>query len=96
MNPQCIYALHDNTTANRELAKSENPGASIGDIGKVLGAMWAGLSKEEKQTWTDAAAAARGNTGVETESSEDEGNGDSKQNGTDDVAEPQNKNDIEA
>lgn len=59
-------------TANRELAKSENPGASFGDIGKVLGVMWGGLSASEKQTWLDAAAAGAQN-GNETESSADDG-----------------------
>ena len=58
-------------TANRELAKSENPGASFGDIGKVLGVMWGGLSAAEKQTWMDAAAAGAQDAN-ETESSADE------------------------
>ena len=57
-------------TANRELAKSENPGAAFTDIGKVLGAMWNGLSEQEKQTWKDAATGAA--AGGETESSEGE------------------------
>lgn len=65
------------TQANRELAKTENPGAAFADIAKVLGVMWNGLSEDEKKTWKDAAAATGGgDDGADTESGDEQADDD--------------------
>lgn len=33
---------------NREKAKTKNPSASFGELGKMLGVMWSNLSDKEK------------------------------------------------
>jgi len=40
----------------REDTKSENPDATFGELGKILGSKWSGLSEEEKAPYHDQAA----------------------------------------
>ncbi|KAL2914143.1 Non-histone chromosomal protein 6 [Polyrhizophydium stewartii] len=40
---------------NRPRIKEENPDASFGEIGKLLGAAWRELSEKEKQVYNDKA-----------------------------------------
>ncbi|KAJ8654232.1 hypothetical protein O0I10_010054 [Lichtheimia ornata] len=41
----------------RSTIKEENPDASFGDIGRLLGQKWKGLTDEEKKPYNDKAAA---------------------------------------
>ncbi|KAL0036922.1 hypothetical protein WJX77_005063 [Trebouxia sp. C0004] len=41
----------------RDAVKAETPGISVGDIAKVIGEMWRGLSEEEKKPFQDLANA---------------------------------------
>jgi len=41
----------------RERVKSENPDASFGDVGRLLGAKWKEMSAAEKKPYEDKAAA---------------------------------------
>ncbi|KAF9264535.1 hypothetical protein L218DRAFT_862558, partial [Marasmius fiardii PR-910] len=43
----------------RERIKEENPEASFGEIGKLLGAKWRALDDDEKKPYTDQAAKAK-------------------------------------
>jgi len=43
----------------RPKVKAENPGATIGEIGKILGKQWSTLAEEEKTTFTSTAAEAK-------------------------------------
>ena len=43
----------------REHTKAANPEASIGEIGKLMGARWNGMSDEEKRPFQEKAAAAK-------------------------------------
>lgn len=40
---------------NRERVKSENPAASFGEIGRLLGAKWKDMSEAQKQPYNDMA-----------------------------------------
>ncbi|KAG1468245.1 hypothetical protein G6F56_003947 [Rhizopus delemar] len=40
----------------RSVVKEENPGATFGKLGKLLGEKWKSLSEEEKKPYTDLAA----------------------------------------
>ncbi|KAG4302971.1 hypothetical protein PCANB_000731 [Pneumocystis canis] len=40
---------------NRELVKTENPDASFGQIGKILGELWKNLSSKDKQPYENRA-----------------------------------------
>lgn len=43
----------------RAVIKAENPTATIGELGKLMGLKWKGLSEEEKAPFNDAAAKAK-------------------------------------
>ncbi|QSL66977.1 hypothetical protein MERGE_001364 [Pneumocystis wakefieldiae] len=40
---------------NRELVKTENPDATFGEIGKILGERWKNLSSKDKQPYENRA-----------------------------------------
>ncbi|OMH79994.1 Non-histone chromosomal protein 6 [Zancudomyces culisetae] len=42
---------------NREKVKRDNPSATFGELGKLLGEMWKGLSDTQKKPYNDKAAA---------------------------------------
>lgn len=41
---------------NREVVRTENPGIAFGQIGRLLGERWRGLSAEEKEPYEKKAA----------------------------------------
>eukprot|EP00698_Gefionella_okellyi_P002693 TRINITY_DN1253_c0_g1_i1.p2 TRINITY_DN1253_c0_g1~~TRINITY_DN1253_c0_g1_i1.p2 ORF type:complete len:391 (-),score=93.71 TRINITY_DN1253_c0_g1_i1:1376-2548(-) len=47
--------------AYREKVQAENPGASVADVAKLLGAQWANISAEERAVYTRRAAADMAN-----------------------------------
>jgi len=66
----------------RERIKAENPDASFGEVGKLLGAKWKELDEEEKKPYIEQAA--RDKTRAEQEKSEYENKNAGSGDGDDD------------
>ncbi|KAF8263155.1 HMG-box [Lactarius quietus] len=66
----------------RERIKAENPDASFGEVGKLLGAKWKELEEEEKKPYVEQAA--RDKTRAEQEKSEYENKNAGSGDGEDD------------
>ena len=55
--PQSAYFLFMN--AERDAIKAANPGASFGEMGKIAGELWRGMSDKAKAPWEKQAAKAK-------------------------------------